>query len=933
MKKVNSITSYLRKQPLTRLILGSMLSIALMLIIVVGHYWASYENKKYKAEYNQIKNDLLEYQKQLVKREVERTLNYVTYMRSLSRERMMNNLTNRVNTAWDIANHIYTVNKGHKSDEEIRKLITDALRVFKTGDNKDYIFIFSLDGQSVLQPMNPDREGKSALTMSDSLGNYMVRREIELMKEVDKGFITYYHRTGEPGGDSSVYRYSFIKKFKPFGWYLGSKEYLSDFESDLKADVLNRVSKIRFESDGYIFIEEFNTNVLLSNGTIYRDKSTPFTAVELNDRKSIANLAQKGGGFINYRIDRNSNNKKEQKISYVEPINEWNWVIGAGFYTKDVDNIIKEKGAQLEKQRIKTIELISVSLLIILILGYVLTKFLVNKIKRGFLKFDNFFKEASTNYTPINVEELFTPEFISLGQAANKMLVDLSITRKALEKEHSLLRSVMNSIPDLVFFKDVESRYIGCNEAFCNYLGITDNELIGKTDFELFTLEQANFYYTNDQKILNDGVPIRNEEWTVLPNGTRCLFDTVKVLCHDRTGSILGILCISRDITEREIIQKKYIEAKEKAEEADKLKTAFLANMSHEIRTPMNSIVGFSNLIAEGGLTKEEQKEYVGHIDTAINNLLNLINDIIDIAKIEAGQLSIKPEYFSLSKLMDDQFIAASEYRKKLGKEHIGLKYSIGSDLSKLKILADPYRLNQVLTNLVNNAIKFTNQGEISFGCELKDNEITFVVKDSGIGISEKDQQLLFRRFRQVGEDSGYKMGGTGLGLAISRHIIDLMNGEISVRSEKGKGSAFTFSVPFYPLHEGSDKRSSITSSSWKEKVILVIEREEASFNYLKAVFSTTGARIIRSQTAKEALNLLKNAERIDLIYTDINPEDKHMKEFINNVRLTATGTPVVAQVLVGRESEAELLECDTIIAKPVKYHLLLEVIAPYMKN
>jgi PAS domain S-box-containing protein len=932
-KKVNPITSYLRKQPLTRLILGSMMSIALMLIIVSGHYWASYENRKYKAEYNQIKNDLLEYQKQQVKREVQRTLNYVTYMRSLSRDRMINNLTNRVNTAWDIADNIYQTNKGLKSDDEIKKMIKDALRQYRSGDHDDYVFIYSLDGSSVLLPKNPSFEGRSALAFSDSLGNYMVRREINLMNEVDKGFITYYHKSGSKEGDSSLYRNTYIKKFKPFGWYLGSKEYLADFEKSLKEDVLNRVSKIRFETEGYIFIQDFDNQPLISNGNIYQLNKVPFTAVDISERQRITDLAMKGGGYVDYMIDRNPGQAKQPKIAYIEPINEWGWIIGAGFFLKDVDDIIKLKGQELSRQRMNTIKIIAAALLIILLLGYVLAKLLVNKIKRGFLKFDKFFSDASTNYTAINEDELFSPELVSLGRSANKMLSDLNVTRKALEKEHSLLRSVMNSIPDMVFFKDVESKYMGCNEAFCKYLGITDSELIGKTDFELFPVEAASFYYSNDQKILKNGVPIRNEEWSTLPNGTRCLFDTVKALCHDRMGNILGIICISRDITERETIQKKYIEAKEKAEESDRLKTAFLANMSHEIRTPMNSIVGFSNLIAEGGLTREEQKEYVGHIDTAINNLLNLINDIIDIAKIEAGQLSIKPEYFNLSKLMDDQFISASEYMRKLNKDHIALKYSIGSDLSNVKVLADPFRLNQVLTNLVNNAIKFTQRGEICFGCELRENEIHFFVTDTGIGISGNDQQLLFRRFRQVGETTGHKMGGTGLGLAISKHIIDLMNGEISVQSKQGSGSAFRFFVPFYPLYNEADKKTDISSTIWKNKVILIIEAEDASFNYLKAVFSTTGAKIIRSQSAKEALNIIQDTDRIDLIYTDINPEDNNVRQFIKDIRKSAAGTPVIAQVRSGNESVPSVLECDTIVAKPVKYHLLLEVIAPYVKN
>lgn len=925
------VSTFLRKQPLSRLILGSMMSIALMLIGVVGHYWASYENRKYRTEYNQIKRELIEYQKELVKREVKRTLNYVTYMRSLSQDRMMSNLTTRVNTAWDIANNIYKENNEKLPDHQIKKLIKDALRVYD-GGNEDYVFIYTLEGISVMQPRNPDREGQSAFSIKDSLGNYMVQREVDLMKEVDKGFISYYTKRKDNPNDSVIYRLSYIRKFAPFGWYIGSKEYLADFENKLKEDVLSRVSKIRFDSDGYIFIQGFNNSPIMTNGSVYREQGGDFKPVKLHERQKVTDLARKGGGFVEYQINRNEVYGRELKISYVEPINEWQWIIGAGFYSNDIDETIKIKGAELENQRTKTIAVIICALLAILMVGYLLTKLLVNKIKRGFNKFITFFVAASSNYQLINESELNSPEFLSLGRSVNKMLIDLAATRNALEKEHSLLRSVMNSIPDMVFFKDVESRYMGCNEAFTKYLGITEEELLGKTDYQLFTKESAEFYSNNDKKILEDGIPIRNEEEVTLPNGTKRILDTVKVLCHDSNGNIQGIICISRDITEKEIIQKKYIEAKEKAEESDRLKTAFLANMSHEIRTPMNSIVGFSNLIAEGGLSKEEQVEYVGHIDTAINNLLNIINDIIDIAKIEAGQLSIKPEYVNLPKLMDDQFMSALEYKKKLFKDKIELKYEIDENLRQSRILVDPFRLNQVLTNLVNNSLKFTISGEVVFGCELRKNHIFFFVKDTGVGISENDQQLLFRRFRQVGEStSGGKMGGTGLGLAISKHIVELMHGEISVTSQKGTGSLFTFTIPYYPEQE-SDSTKELFNEDWADKVILIIEDDDLSFNYLKASMAGTKARILRAKDIDEANNLFKNNQTVNLIYAEFK-NDAKIKSFLHELKSKHDSLPVILQIGGPDQNGFSKEICDVVIEKPVQYHLLLRTIAPFLNN
>jgi PAS domain S-box-containing protein len=926
------ITTRIKKISLNRMIMGSMMAIAVLLVLVIGHNWSSYENKKFKIQHDAVRSEIIEHQKELVKTEVIRSMDYVNYVRSLSHEKLTTNLKERVEVAWNIADNIYNENKGLKSDSDIKKMIRDAIRPFRTIDKNGYVFIYTLDGESVLSPDSRRFEGTSGLGVKDLNGNYVVKREIALMREFDKALISYYQKLNNPENDSILSKYTYIKKFAPYGWYLGSKEYLVDFERELKLEVLDNLAKIRFGTDGYIFIQSTENKPILSNGIIISESKTIFTSPDEEERQKITEAALVGDGFVEYNYHKPGIRKFEPKVAYVDHIKGWEWIIGAGFYTKDLEKMIAEKQTEQKEEQTRTIIRISIALFAILMLGLILTKQVVKKLDKGFYRFDRFFKEASNDYTLINEKELYSPEFVSLASSANKMVLELKEIRTAFEKEHTLMISVMNSIPDMVFLKDLESRYVAYNNAFLNYLGISEEELVGKTDFELFPLDAAKLYYENDLKILKDRQPIRNEEWVTLTNGDHRLFDTLKVLCQDKSSNILGILCISRDITERQIIQEKYIEAKEKAEEADRLKTAFLANMSHEIRTPMNSIVGFSNLIAEGGLTDDEQSEYVEHINTAINNLLNLINDIIDIAKIEAGQLSIKPEYFDISKLMDDVHISMSEYKNRLSKQHVILEYFIPEELKGVKILTDPFRLNQVLNNLIVNAIKFTSVGSIKFGCELKEGDLYFYVKDSGIGISRKDQELLFKRFRQVGMNSGYKMGGTGLGLAISKHIIDLMNGEIKVESETGKGSTFSFLIPYYPLQEDK-KELKMSGTELNDKTVLIIESEEASYSYLKAVFLGTGAKIIRSHNIKEAAEQFKLSDSIDLIYSVINPKDDQLINFIREIKQHKPTIPIIGQTNAPQDILANSLGCDTIISKPVKYHLLLQVIAPFIED
>lgn len=251
-------------------------------------------------------------------------------------------------------------------------------------------------------------------------------------------------------------------------------------------------------------------------------------------------------------------------------------------------------------------------------------------------------------------------------------------------------------------------------------------------------------------------------------------------------------------------LQKEFEEqlkiAKDRAEESDRLKSSFLANMSHEIRTPMNAILGFTDLVISGDINPEESEKYLKLIRNSGETLLNLINDIIDFSKIQTGQLSLRPETFDLNTLLDNITMVASTLIVRYNKK-IKLVVKKGSTNDSFLIIADPFRLEQVLYNLVSNAIKFTEAGEISIDYKIIDSKtISFSVKDSGIGVAPENHELIFERFSQVEKSSGFNNGGTGLGLAISKSLLSLMGGTISIDSELNQGSTFTFTFNYKPI-------------------------------------------------------------------------------------------------------------------------------------
>jgi two-component system sensor histidine kinase/response regulator len=398
---------------------------------------------------------------------------------------------------------------------------------------------------------------------------------------------------------------------------------------------------------------------------------------------------------------------------------------------------------------------------------------------------------------------------------ASKITRDISASKRAetlrLESE-TRLQTLMRSIPDLVWLKTPEGGYLSCNQRFEELLGATEKALVGKTDYDFFPRELAEYFRANDKlAIEKDGSSV-NEEWLVFADGHRELVETTKTPIFDPQGALIGVLGIGHDITARqaadaelqqhrehleELVTTRTAEleqAKAAAEAANLAKSAFLSNMSHEIRTPMNAIFGMVNLLRRGGVTPK-QAERLDKIDAASEHLLGTINDILDLSKIEAGKMTIEALPVVVSSLLTNvSSIVSGRAQAK------GLALRIESETFPHHLQGDPNRLQQALLNLATNAVKFTAQGGITLCASLLEETpetvmVRFAVEDSGIGISAEVLPRLFQSFEQADNSITRQFGGTGLGLAITRRLAQLMGGDAGAESTPGVGSTFWFTA------------------------------------------------------------------------------------------------------------------------------------------
>lgn len=468
------------------------------------------------------------------------------------------------------------------------------------------------------------------------------------------------------------------------------------------------------------------------------------------------------------------------------------------------------------------------------------------------------------------------------------------LEQEAMMREKSLLRAVIDAIPDLVFFKDANCRYLGCNQSMENLLGICEEDIIGKTDADLLPPELAASRSLSDQNAMRQGGRVVGEELISTPGGT-FVYESVKTPYFAPDGKTIGIVCVSRDITTRKEVEKATKAAQMAADESNRAKSEFLANMSHEIRTPMNAIIGLAYLVLKTDLSPKQQ-DYVGKIHNAGKALLGIVNDILDFSKIEANQMQMEEINFNLDDIFEN---LSSMLGQKSVEKGLELIFDIDSDVPH-SLVGDPLRLGQVLNNLVSNSIKFTESGEIKVSCRLLEKnkaavKLAFVVSDTGIGMTPEQQKVIFKAFGQADASTTRQYGGTGLGLVITKRLLQMMDGNIEVRSEYKRGTVITCATTFKIPPEAPDALEQMDLYGGDglpdNAGVLVVDDNKTTCDSLESLLRNISMRPKSVNNTEAAFAELVNARRREpgqeyrAVIIDVGMDGMSGLEFISQIR------------------------------------------------
>jgi two-component system sensor histidine kinase/response regulator len=429
--------------------------------------------------------------------------------------------------------------------------------------------------------------------------------------------------------------------------------------------------------------------------------------------------------------------------------------------------------------------------------------------------------------------------------------------------ERNLLRTVVDTIPDSIFAKDSEGRYLLVNKAFAKLHGLESPEqLLGKSAFDLFPKERAAALHAADLEVMRAAKPLEAERSVADAEGNVNWILMSKVPLTDKHDEIVGTVGVNRDITQSKRSEAELRQSKEAAEAANRAKSEFLANMSHEIRTPMNGIIGMTELALETELTPEQQ-EYLSMVKTSADSLLTVINDILDFSKMEAGKLELDRSTFNLHESLEE---TTRTFGIRAGEKGLELVCDIRSDVPQM-VIGDPTRVRQIIVNLLGNAIKFTERGEVVLHVEMKQAQdrhvlLHFAIRDTGIGIEEAKQKLIFEAFAQADSSPSRNYGGTGLGLTISSRLVEMMGGRIWLESKPGQGSTFHFTVTFELPQAPMQKRDGKQEVALAGIPVLVVDDNPTNRRILEATLLQWGMKPTLAESGLTALTALRRAKR-----------------------------------------------------------------------
>lgn len=917
------------KRSLVQIYLISLVALSAIPLAVLGYIWIAKEYESYTQQSQEWRDSYIESRRELLRREVDKAVEYLEFRRNQLNRQLYLELRQQIAIGLSLIENTRKEYVGESRRAQINRLRTTLASLSFQENNKGFFFLFDAAGNAVLPPVHPDGE----MRLEDKAVLEAFARQIQqVTKEKNFEFIEY--RFTRPDGADTARNFSFVYHYKPLDIYLGASLYLRDEIARTQREVIERIAAVPVDPNNSILflVDKQGRQLVNAYDPDSVGESMP-GVIEAGKR-----LGQEEDSLFTELSWTDKQGDSKPVVSYLRQYEPWGWTLGSGVFLDQLNERLSAERAQLQNRVREHIAFIIAIALGLMVVSAVAAQWLARRSASGFTIFQQFFADASKKSTAIDINRLPFAEFQRLAEDANYMVEKRTETEQALKlserRFHLALDAAQNHLWDL----DLTTGYVTVSDSFFRMLGYeppADPYPVGAYKYVACP---------DDLQIIASAV----DSWLGLATGNSVEFrikdrsgryhwiysrgDVVEIDMQDKPTRAMGIMI---DITERKRMEQDLVDARIAAEDALHAKSQFLSSVSHELRTPLNGVLGYAQLLQrESGLPSGSQ-EYLRAIESCGKHLLNLINDVLDLAKIESGNINIvcQPTYIDevITNVGD---IVAHRARGK------GLDFVVDlDDLVPKRLQLDEVKLRQVLVNLLDNAVKFTDHGSVhlKITADFSNNQLDFSVTDTGVGIPEEAQRDVFEPFKQVNPQDGK---GTGLGLSICRRLVEAMGGSLNLRSRVGHGSCFYFDIPLMEVAEEEAPKAlarDVEGDLPSDKIIdnpAIIVADDVAVNrqVLAGMLSDVTDDIREAANGREVIDLLKD-RTANLVLMDLRMpvmDGLAATRLIKHELKMHDVHVIMASAATDDDLMAEAIRagCDGFLPKPIGMDELFRVLA-----
>ncbi len=852
---------------------------------------------------DQMRTDHISRQKQMIKQEVKRVVDLISYKKSQGNILTREKIKSRVYEAYTIAQNIYQQNKAAKTDADIQKMIIDALRPIRFQQKSGYYFITRTDGIEILFADRPELEGKNILEVQDRQGKYVIKDMIKIVNQAGEGFYDYqWSKPNEEGSDFK--KISFIRRFPPFNWFIGTGLYVIDVEDQIKKELLSTVSRIRFGKEGYIFINRLNGDALVSNGKLFSGEKKLWEIFNKDAEKTKAIFEKEyraalkpDGDYIYYSWKKLTDSTKESpKASFIFGIPDLQWLVGAGVYLDDVETHIASMQTELNHQ-IK-VKLIYFSLIVAGIVTIFLLFFnrFSHRLKKDLNLFLSFFNNAARSDKKINREAIKFIELDQMAEYANKMLADRKKSEAALRQSEEKYRKLFENLYDIYFRTDEKGHFTLLSPSVEKYLGYTPDELIGQNT--------KIFYIHPQERDQLKSLLLKNKHVENFEVQHRCKDNSViwvsinAELLTDEKGNFKGVEGITRDVSRQKQIEYEKEKVEAQLQQSQKMEAigTLAGGIAHDFNNVLFSIIGFTELTMDD----------VPEGSVALDNLQEVLNGAMRASKMVQQILAFSRNAATEKKPIKVQSVVKEAIN--LLRTSIPSTIEIRQDIDEScrPVLADSTQIHQVIMNLATNAYQAMLEKGGVLNVTLMEDEIgsddpgldlqpgtylKLTVSDTGHGMDDEVMRKIFDPYFST-KNPGK---GTGMGLSVVHGITKDHGGDIKVTSKTGKGAAFEVYLPLIETRPVESKAATAGPLPTGTEHILLVDDEEPIVFMASQMLERLGYQVTFRTSSVEAFNAFKvNPDKYDLVITDMTMPNMTGAELAPMLRKIRPDIPII---------------------------------------